>query len=170
MAYNYKKLYEKTAKFYQERKKAKKALFFCNLAFTGLFFVAYGVFALYALFSYDLKDIVKILALPALCLGLVMVLRIFIKRPRPYSEKGANITPLLQKSGSEFKSFPSRHIACAFVIAVVILAYCTGAGICLLLFGGILSYIRFALGVHYPSDLFAGAVLGVACGIFAFIL
>ncbi len=170
MAYNYKKLYEKTAKFYQEREKAKKALLFCNLAFTGLFFLSYGAFVLYALFSpFLLRDIIKILSLPALCFLLVIALRLIIKRPRPYSENGANITPLLVKTGGENQSFPSRHTACAFVIATVILAYLTGAGICLLVFGTLLSYIRFALGLHYPSDLLGGAMLGVLCGIFAFI-
>lgn len=170
MAYDYKKLYEKNAAFYLARPKAKKALLFCNLAFTGLFFLAYAVFVLYTLLTPHLFDALKILVLPALCLLLVMLLRLFIKRARPYSEKGANITPLLVKSGSEFKSFPSRHIACAFVIATLILAYCTGAGICLLVLGSALGYIRFALGLHYPSDLLCGALLGFLCGIFAFIL
>lgn len=171
MAYDYKTLYEKNTAFYLARPKAKKVLLFCNLAFTGLFFLSYGAFVLYALFSpFLLGDIIKILSLPALCFLLVIALRLIIKRPRPYSKNGANITPLLMKTGGENQSFPSRHTACAFVIATVILAYLTGAGICLLVFANALAYIRFALGLHYPSDLLGGAILGFLCGIFAFIL
>jgi membrane-associated phospholipid phosphatase len=171
MRYDYKTLYEKNAAFYHARPKAKKCILALNLILTGVFFLSYGAFVLYAIFShFSAPELMKILGLPAACLFLVHLLRLAIERPRPYSKQGAAITPLLQKSGSENKSFPSRHLACAFVIATVILAYLAGAGICLLVLGGVLGYIRFALGLHYPSDLIGGAILGFVCGIFAFIL
>ena len=166
MRYDYKQLYEKNAAFYERHPIAKKLLLFSNTALTGIFFLAYGVFLVYAYFhEYTLPDFVKIVEFPVLCLFLVSVLRTAIDRERPYSEKGANIEPILQKSGKQNKSFPSRHTACAFVISTVILAYMTGAGICLIVLGCVLGYVRFALGVHYPTDLLGGAVLGGICGL-----
>ena len=171
MFYDYKTVYEKSAAFYHARPRAKKALLLFNHVFTWLFFATYGGFALYAVLSdIPAEELVYIFGLPALCLLIVGVLRLAVQRPRPYSEKGANITPILQKSNNLDKSFPSRHTACAFVIATVILAHLTGAGICLLVFSVALGYIRFALGLHYPSDIFGGAVIGLLCGIAAFFL
>ena len=170
MCYDYKQLYNKNAAFYKAHPKALRLLLLSNLAFTGLFALAYGAFCVYAYcMEYTLPHVLKIVELPVLCLFLVSVLRSVIERPRPYSELGANITPFLEKSGSENKSFPSRHVACAFVISMVILSYLPWAGICLLPFALALAYVRFALGVHYPSDLIGGAVIGFLSGILAFI-
>ena len=170
MRYDYKQLYQKNAAFYESHPIAKKLLLFSNTALTGIFFLAYGAFLVYAYFQgYTLPDFLKIVEFPVLCLFLVSVLRTAIDRERPYSEKGANIEPILQKSGKQNKSFPSRHTACAFVISTVILAYMTGAGICLLLLSCVLAYVRFALGLHYPSDLIGGAIVGFVSGVLTFI-
>ena len=171
MHYDYKTLYEKSAAFYHAHPRAKKALLISNLVFTWLFFFAYLTFVVWAVLSdVSIYELVYMLALPALCLLIVGVLRITILRPRPYSEAGAGITPILQKENNLDKSFPSRHVACAFVIACVILAHFLWAGIPLFVCAMVLGYIRFALGLHYPSDLIGGAGIGLACGIAAFFL
>lgn len=166
MKYSYSALYEKNAAFFHARPHLKKGLYFLNLALTLGFFLAYGAFLLCAIaLEYAPEDLIKILFSPALCLFLVTVLRLAIFRPRPYSEAGANIAALYPKKGDEHHSFPSRHVACAFVIAITLLPYSTGAGICSMALGLLLAYVRFALGVHYPTDLLGGAVLGALCGI-----
>lgn len=169
MHYDYKTLYEKNAAFYEARPRAKKALLVSNSVFTWLFFAAYLAFLAWAVFSdVSIYTLVYIVALPALCVLIVGVLRMTILRPRPYSEAGAGITPILKKENNLDKSFPSRHVACAFVIATVISAHFLWAGIPLFVCALILGYIRFALGLHYPSDLIGGAGIGLACGIAAF--
>jgi len=62
-------------------------------------------------------------------------------------------------------SFPSGHTASAF-------AFATGAGgelpaalVILLPAAGVVSYSRVHTGVHYPSDVLAGAAIGVGCGL-----
>jgi membrane-associated phospholipid phosphatase len=166
MKETYKKLYEKNAAFYQKHPKAKKILVLGNFALTFFFIFTYGAFVLYAFIKpLAWEDWVKILLFPGICLALITVLRLAIQRDRPYSEKGANITPLLQKTGKDNGSFPSRHTACAFIISLVILAYFPWLGFSLFPFALLLSYARFALGLHYPTDLLGGAILAFVCGI-----
>lgn len=166
MKYSYSALYEKNAAFYNARPTLKKGLIFVNHALTFFFFASYAVFLCYAIaLDYLAEDLMRILFPPALCLFLVSLLRLAICRPRPYSAAGANIEPLFIKTGSDEHSFPSRHVACAFVIAVTLLPYFTAAGVFATLIGAVLAYVRFALGLHYPSDLLGGALLGGLCGI-----
>lgn len=162
----YKTLYEKSANFYRKRPLALKALIACNYFLTGTFFAAYGALIIYAFVNaLGVWDLCGIFAVPAFCLVFISVLRKCIARPRPYSEKGANIQPLIIKNSKNSCSFPSRHLASAYVIAMVVLFHFTPAGICLLSLGLLLGYVRFALGLHYPSDLFGGAIFGALCGL-----
>jgi undecaprenyl-diphosphatase len=63
--------------------------------------------------------------------------------------------------------FPSDHATAAFAIAVAILLRKRGWGIAALLAAAVLSIGRVALGIHFPSDVLAGAALGslVAIGL-----
>ena len=172
MKYDYVTLYNKNVEFYDAHPIAKRVLKLSNTLFTLLFFICYGVLWLSALFLNPLgaTDLIKILFVPLLTLLSVSVMRLAIQRPRPYTENGAGITPLVEKKKADDKSFPSRHLTCAAVIAMVFLPYYPIAGVFLLGGSLLLGYIRFALGLHYPSDLFAGWGLGVAFGSFIFLL
>lgn len=61
--------------------------------------------------------------------------------------------------------FPSDHATAAFAIAVAILLRKRGWGIVALVLATVLSIGRVALGVHYPSDVLAGAALGSAAAL-----
>jgi undecaprenyl-diphosphatase len=61
--------------------------------------------------------------------------------------------------------FPSDHATAAFAIAVAILLRKRGWGIAALVLATVLSVGRVALGVHYPSDVIAGAALGSAAAL-----
>jgi undecaprenyl-diphosphatase len=60
-------------------------------------------------------------------------------------------------------SFPSGHTAGAFVMATLLSAVSMELGAVCFLFAGIVGYSRVALGVHYPGDILAGAILGLTC-------
>ena len=148
------------------RPKTIKVLNIVNTVITYLFFAAYALLFVYGIQkgAFAPMDFVKIFCAPAFTLFIVSVLRLAIDRPRPYSEEGAGITPLKEKEGDK-NSFPSRHLACAAVIAAVFLPYLPLVSGVLFIFALGLGYLRFALGWHYPSDLFAGFFLGLVVGI-----
>jgi undecaprenyl-diphosphatase len=61
--------------------------------------------------------------------------------------------------------FPSDHATAAFAIAVAILLRKRRWGVAALVAAAVLSVGRVALGVHYPSDVLAGAALGAAAAL-----
>jgi len=172
LKFDYKAFYEKNVAFYNARPLAKRALPLLNQMLSWFFVAAYALLWVYALFikKFGVKDQLCILFVPALGLLIVSVLRLAIEKPRPYDEDGDNITPLVKKKNANKKSFPSRHIACAMLISMTFMAYSLGIGIPLFLFALALAYIRFALGLHYPSDLIAGGAVGILVGLLAFFL
>ncbi len=111
------------------------------------------------------KDLAAIFFAPAFLLFLVTVLRMGISRPRPYESAG--ITPLKEKA-SKGNSCPSRHLACAGVVAACFLPYLPVVGVGLLILALGLGYARFSVGWHFLSDLIVGFLMGVAVGCIPF--
>ena len=171
MKYDYVTLYNKTAAFLEARPKAKKGILLFNAYIPYFFLVAYALLFVYGAFKgkFEATDFVKIFCAPAFALLLVTVLRLAIDRPRPYDEEGAGIVPLKKKEGDK-NSFPSRHLTCAAVIAAAFLPYLPAVSALLFIFSVGLGYARFAVGWHYPSDLFAGFALGLVIGIVPILL
>ena len=157
MKYDYATIYNKSAAFYHAHPKAKLALKLANACLSVLFVVSYPLLVFFALslpmhFN-GVNGMLSILFPPALTLLVVSVLRVWFQRPRPYSSEGAGIQPLIKKRSADNRSFPSRHLACAAVIAMAYLHFYPIIGGFLLAISVLLGYTRFALGLHYPSDL-----------------
>ena len=168
--YDYTAVYQKNLAFLEKLPVFKKALLPFSHVVTALCAVAYA-FLIYTAFSkkFTADTLIRVLGAPVLCLLLVMLLRYAVARPRPYAEDGANIQPISKKKQGINNSFPSRHVACAFVIATLFLPFFTWVAVSLYAVSVLLAYARFALGLHYPSDLIGGAILGVLCGALIFI-
>ncbi|MEX0959154.1 MAG: phosphatase PAP2 family protein [Burkholderiales bacterium] len=82
-----------------------------------------------------------------------------ISRPRPYQVNQAIVcsaAPLDQFS------FPSGHTLHAVAFSVVLLAHYPGFAWLVLPFSALVALSRMVLGLHYPSDVLAGAALGAA--------
>ncbi|MEC8880451.1 MAG: phosphatase PAP2 family protein [Pseudomonadota bacterium] len=60
-------------------------------------------------------------------------------------------------------SFPSGHTAAAFVMATLLGIFYPVVATLALAFALLVGLSRVLLGVHYPSDIAAGALLGTSC-------
>ena len=62
-------------------------------------------------------------------------------------------------------SFPSVHTSLAFAVALSVWRSGPRSGVALVLLGCALlvAWSRIALGLHFPRDVLAGALLGAAC-------
>lgn len=87
-----------------------------------------------------------------------------VQRPRPYAVTEYHF---IQRSpASPYKSFPSNHAMNTFGAANYISAFFPQAKIVLYTAAALVAYSRMYNGVHYPSDILAGALIGV---LFAYI-
>ena len=89
------------------------------------------------------------------------ILKYTIDLPRPYEVY--TFIEKLSVGGSP--TFPSGHTADAFAFAVAVsLVYPRWYFIIpSLLWATMVGYSRMSLGVHFPSDVIAGAIIGAAC-------
>ena len=67
-------------------------------------------------------------------------------------------------SGKTYDAFPSGHAALAFAGAVVLTRVLPAGRIVWWVLAAATAYSRVYLGVHYPLDVLAGAVVGAASG------
>jgi len=81
-------------------------------------------------------------------------------RPRPFSEH-PSLTHVLAARTTD-PSFPSDHAAAAFAIAFAVFAFSRRTGVVFLAVATLIGLSRIALGMHYPSDILAGLLVGLA--------
>jgi undecaprenyl-diphosphatase len=105
------------------------------------------------------------LAAAALGLGANQVIAHFWQRPRPYLDHPLGIVPLL--SHTHDASFPSDHATAAFAIAFGVLFVARRAGWLFVAWAALIAASRVLAGMHYPTDVLAGAVIGLGSGFFA---
>jgi decaprenylphosphoryl-5-phosphoribose phosphatase len=98
-------------------------------------------------------------ALGPIAIGLNYVVKLIVRRPRPVLE---GLPPLGGAPSS--LSFPSAHATSSFAVATA-MARVEPWGALAFLLAAALALGRPYLGMHYPSDVLAGALLGVSVGL-----
>jgi hypothetical protein len=92
-------------------------------------------------------------------IGLNFVVKLIVRRPRPVFE---SLPPLGGAPSS--LSFPSAHATSSFACATAMTRIAPEAAVLFVLAAAIAA-CRPYLGMHYPSDVLGGAVLGTALGL-----
>jgi undecaprenyl-diphosphatase len=134
----------------------------------GVSWLGNGIFWYALLLALLLRE-PRAAALPALhlifvglvCTAAYKMLKAGTLRPRPFqslAQVKAGAAPL------DAFSFPSGHTLHAVAFTLVALEYWPGLAPLLVPFTLLTAASRVALGLHYPSDVLAGAALGAAIG------
>ena len=93
------------------------------------------------------------------------LLKLVVRRPRPFTVV-LDLPPTLITEPTSF-SFPSGDAAFAFGAAVALGRVAPAWRLPALLFAVAVAFARVAVGVHYPLDVLAGALIGTISGLTA---
>jgi undecaprenyl-diphosphatase len=97
-----------------------------------------------------------------ICFGLIgtaiyKILKNKINRPRPYK---INQSIYLGGKILDQFSFPSGHTLHAVIFSLILIFYFPFFSEILLIFTLLIALSRVILGMHYPSDVFVGGLIG----------
>jgi len=128
------------------------------------------IMAVVGLASHDdesFRNAVVMAAGTAVSYGVTLGLKYTVKRDRPFITYPGDFTDKTGHDFSDSYSFPSGHSTTAFATAtalsldypkwyVIVPSYA---------YAGTVAYSRMHLGVHYPSDVLTGALIGSGCAV-----
>jgi len=89
------------------------------------------------------------------------IIRYLFPRIRPFVENSVNL--LIGYNATE-SSFPSGHAAFFFALSMVVYFYNKKAGILFFIASFLISISRVFSGIHWPSDILVGAIVGIFSG------
>lgn len=92
--------------------------------------------------------------------GIAELIRWFWFRPRPFVENDVNL--LLDKINRA--SFPSDHAAFFFALSFIVYFHNKKAGLVFFVASFLISMSRVFCGIHWPSDILVGALVGIFSG------
>ena len=104
----------------------------------------------------------KILFIPFCTFIAVTIFRKIFNFERPYEKYN---TKNLTNKDTIGKSFPSRHVASAFIIAITLFYLNNTLGIIYFAIGFVIALTRIFAGVHFIRDVVAAALFSLLVGI-----
>ena len=139
--------------------------FFSIITDVNKWYIAYLILIGIAFFKGGLRGKIAVLTLIILVTVTdqtgYRILKEFFERIRPCNALADAITPVGCAGGF---SFPSNHALNNFAAAVFLLRLFPQYKWIFLITAILVSISRIYLGVHYPSDVLAGAIIGIAFG------
>lgn len=148
--------------------------FFNNLAGSNnildnlwVFFAQYAIFIFGLVLIYLLRKDRKLFFKSAVSALITVVMVALIKKiwffPRPFADTGTGQcpVPVLLISHIMDSTFPSKHTAVAFSLALGVFLEKKQLGILLLSLAFLIALSRIISGVHYPADIVAGMLIGI---------
>lgn len=103
------------------------------------------------------RGLLVLLSLAANALICNLLLKPLVGRTRPYDLLGYEI--LIRRLGDS--SFPSGHTSASFAAATALYAINRRWGIAAYILAVLIGFSRLYLGVHFPTDVFIGAIIGI---------
>lgn len=88
----------------------------------------------------------------------------FYVRPRPFLILPQAHLLLSEKTAEYYQAFPSGHTIVFFAISYVVYRFNKPLGWIFFIASGLIGLVRIYAGVHWPSDVLAGAILGILTG------
>ena len=154
---------------------AGQSLFFDKVIVFLASYLAYILIALFLVLllisQYSRREKLQILLVAGIGtiiarFGIVELIRFFYHRPRPFLDLSVN-----QLLASNEWSFPSGHSAFFFALSTAVYLYNRKWGIGFFTATILMALSRVVAGIHYPSDILAGAVIGavIAYSVYYFI-
>lgn len=136
------------------------------IIFFGQYFgyILVGLLALFLLRKRYMGLVLEMIVAAILSRGIITeTIRFLWQRSRPFVEQ--NFVPLIPHADTA--SFPSGHATFFFAIGTVLYVHDKKAGMAFLVGSALVVIARVFAGLHWPSDIIGGALIGVACGLAA---
>ena len=153
--------YKSVVGFFKRNKPCNTVLKLCYNFLPFIMFASYGILIVFMFFS-DIKIFARITLSPLTVFAIVTFFRKIFNRPRPY-EKFATTSVFGKNKKGE--SMPSRHTACAFIIAMAFMYVSIPLGIAYLIISALIMISRVLAGVHFISDVIAGMAISLLYGL-----
>ncbi len=160
--------YDALARPFETNEKKKRWLLTANRIVTTAFYLVYPIMLvvlLVFLIMWGDPRFWRVLLVPVLSFVIVTIFRRICNAKRPYEVW--DVKPLFEKETTG-RSFPSRHVFSAIMIAMAMLWLNIPAGIVLLAAGAYLAAVRVIARVHFLRDVIAGAAIAVGLGLLGF--
>lgn len=130
------------------------------LTYLGSHFAVILFIILSWIFTKQRKVLRGLILLYAFQSAVIYGMKYLIKRERPLFF--LDMVSKLSKGPGEIldPSFPSGHAAYAFMMAVILVSWFPNNWISFYIIAGFIGWTRIYLGLHYPTDVLTGALIG----------
>ncbi len=140
-------------------------VFITHLGDGGMLWIALGIILLF----WKKTRPIGVTILISLVFDYVIInrtLKGLIARPRPFAVNEGIVT-LISKPAA-YRSFPSGHSGASFAAMFALYRWVPKKiGIPALILATLIALSRLYVGVHYPTDIIAGCIVGFMCSVWA---
>ena len=161
-----KETYIKMTQPFRNHPEMAKGIHIANKLCTGLMYLSYPILIIFMILQRD-ENVIRAVLVPGISFVLLSLFRKVINRPRPYETFDV---PSVIKKDTKGKSFPSRHVFSATIIAMTFLLMSpwTWLGVVFLGVSILLAIVRVISGVHFISDVSVGFIVGVVAALLGY--
>lgn len=153
---------------FRNNPKMARGIHMANKICTLSMYLAYPLLILYMFWMRD-AYVARVIMVPLDSFIILSVFRYFVNRKRPYER--FELPPVIHKD-TKGKSFPSRHVFSAMVIAMTFLLASPWSwlGVLFVVVAVLLAIVRVLSGVHFISDVVAGAGFAIVAAVVGYIV